>query len=332
MFQTQNAIELSSLMEKTEKSDPTFIIDIDNRKICEVNEEAIALCNNKSPIGEKLGDIIYIDKKIGRDTSPAFFNGKWFCLEQETLLWNGAPHIKIKLKKRNEIPSIEALQSLKKMIGFLLHRIRSPLTGIQGYTELIENQLGEHHEQRYVNQVNKGIDQLFDLLDELETLEEISLDPVELNNHSANPKEVIDDILSNYSKEHRDKITFTASASTQNVRCNPGDLQRILSILISNAVEHAPIEQHHISISQPSAQSIKISHNGNPIPKSISKELFHPFVTTKAQQLGIGLTMAMLYAKRYQGSIFLTDNNPFREISFTFCLPPSTSSYGITAL
>ncbi|NGP87408.1 sensor histidine kinase [Fodinibius halophilus] len=329
MVQTQNAIELSGLMEETDNNEPSFIIDIDNRKVCEVNDKAIALCNNHNPVGEKLNSILHIDKAIGRDTSPAFFNGEWFCLEQETLLWNGSPHIKVLLKEREEIPSIEAMQSLKKMVGFLLHRIRSPLTGIQGYTGMIANQVEQQQNQRYLNQVDKGIDQLFDILDELESLEEISLDPVALDNHSSNPEKVINDILSGYSEARRDKITFAAS-STNNVRCNPGDLQRILSILISNAVEHAPIEKHRISISQPSAHSIKISHNGNPIPKSIAKELFHPFVTTKAQKMGIGLTMAMLYAKRYRGSIFLTDNNPFREVSFTLCLPPTSAPYKVS--
>jgi len=322
MFIKRNALELSGLMEKFNESNPVFIIDMDSRKICDVNREAIEGCRDRNPVGNNLNDIVYVNQNIGYAMAPAFFNNQWFNLEQETLLWQGSPHIKITLHQRNNAPDVDTLRSLKKMIGFLLHRIRSPLTGIQGYTELIEQKIPQ--DIKYLDKVNEGINELFELLNELESLENISLDALGSNNNSANPGKIIGDILSNYSPQEQTNITFSPTKEMPAMRCNPGDLRRILSLLIDNAVEHAPIDQYEVIITQPSPNTIKVSHNGRPIPKSVSQELFYPFVTTKARKLGIGLTMALLYAKRYKGSIFLTDNNPFREVSFTFCLPPNS--------
>lgn len=327
MINRENAIELSELMNNRTTTDPTFIIEMDSRKICDVNETVISGCDNYNPIGKDIDKIVYIEKNIGSALSPAFFNGQWFNLQQETLIWEGSPHIKISLQQRVGVPDFDTLHSLKKMIGFLLHRLRSPLTGMQGYLDIIEERTEDESNTKHLEKVNKGIEQLFDLLDDLESLQEISLKTVELNNYSADPETIIDEIISNYPDEVQDHITFTPPANPHLLRCSPGDLKRILSALVDNAIEHAPVnEGNQVTIEFPSANAVKISHNGNPIPKSIAQQLFFPFVTGKATKLGIGLTMAMLYAKRYKGSIFLTDNSPFRGVSFTFCLPPSLPS------
>lgn len=303
-------------------TDLIFIVTQEGHNLVKVNTPALDRLDGFNSIGQPIDELIHIetDIKVGGYETPAYFDGEWFSLQQETIAWQGSFHIKIRLIKRKEIPSVKVMQSLKSMIGFLLHRLRSPLTGIRGYTELMEKEPDEDY--KYLAQVNQGVDQLLNLLDELESLEGIPLEQPVINNHSVNPTEIIGEILSNYPKEVQTNIIFNPVLESDQLSCNPGDLLRILSILIENAVVHAPIDKHQIKITQPSLHSIQVSHDGNTIPKSISQNLFHPFVTTRARKLGIGLTRALLYAKRYNGSIFLTENNPYGKVSFLFCLPP----------
>jgi len=323
MFQIKNAIGNSVGMIPFNSADPTFIIKMGSKKICEVNDAAIAGHANQNPIGKELREIAHIVPNAGPNITPVYFDEEWFTLKQETLLWEGSQHLKVRLERREGVPDFEVMQSLKNMIGFLLHRVRSPLTGIQGYAELIEDNSDIEESQKYLNKITDGVDELFELLADLDDLEKISLDRIDLNNFSADPAKIISDVISEYPAEIQKNIILEEAEYSIPLQCNSGDMRRILSFLIDNAVEYAPADEQPITISQPSPNSIKISHTGNPIPESISKQLFYPFVTTKARKLGIGLTMALLYAKRYYGSIFLTDNNPFRETSFLFCLPPS---------
>ncbi len=322
IFELANAIEQSPGMMPSNNREPTFIITMDSKKICEANKAVISGHNNQNPIGKEIGEIIHVEPNAGHNIIPAYFNKEWFLLKRETLIWQGSQHLKVRLERRKGIPGFDVMKSLKKMIGFLLHRVRSPLTGIQGYAELMETNGDIEESSKYLKKVNEGINELFELLDELDALQEISLQKVNLNNFSAKPKKIIRDILSAYSDDLKQNITLKETKHSSPLRCNPGDMRRILSFLIENAVEYAPAEKNQVTISRPSPSTVKIAHNGNPIPKSISQQLFYPFVTSKARKLGIGLTMAMLYAKRYNGSIFVTDNNPSREISFLFCLPP----------
>lgn len=310
-------------MDSQRSSYPVFIIEMDTRKIRKANETAIAGFDNYNPIGKDLDQVIYIEKDIGNAISPAYFNGRWYNLHQETLIWEGMPHIKVSLQDRPDIPDFDTLSALKNMIGFLLHRMRSPLTGMQGYANLIELNVDDKTNTEYLERIKKSIEILFNLLDELETLQNISLKEVESNNYSASAETIIKDIISEYPPEIQETLTFIPPADHQMMRCNPADLKRILSELIGNAVVHAPSHKgNKIIIDLPSSNAVKVSHNGNPIPRTIARQLFFPFVTGKASRLGIGLTKAMLFAKRYKGSIFLTSNSPFHGVSFTFCLPP----------
>lgn len=320
--QINNATANSAGMEILDSTKPTFIVTESSKKICEANEAAIIGHTNANIIGKKLSELIHIIPDAGANLTPAYFNNKWFILEQETLLWNGSQHLKICLEPREGVPDFEVMQSLNNMIGFLLHRVRSPLTGIQGYAELLEANSDIDESSQYLGKIYDGVDELFELLDELDALQEISLNHVDLNNFSASPSNIVSDIVDTYPGEVKQNINYVQNDHTNSLRCNPGDLQRILQLLIENAVEYAPAPDHEITISRPSANSIKIAHSGNTIPESICGQLFYPFVTSRARKIGIGLTMAILFAKRYKGSIFVTENNPFRETSFLFCLPP----------
>lgn len=311
-------------MNSQRSSYPVFIIEMDTRKIRKANETAIAGFDNYNPIGKDLDQVIYIEKDIGNAISPAYFNGRWYNLQQETLIWDGTPHIKVSLQHRPDIPDFDTLSALKNMIGFLLHRMRSPLTGMQGYANLIELNLEDKSNNEYLERINKSIEILFDLLDELESLQNISLKEAAQNTCSASAETIIKEVISEYPPEIQETISIIPLADPhQRMRCNPADLKRILSELIDNAVVHAPSHKgSKITIDLPSLNAVKVSHDGNPIPRSIARQLFFPFVTGKATRLGIGLTKAMLFAKRYKGSIFLTSNSPFHGVSFTFCLPP----------
>src|SRR5699024_5662808 len=102
-----------------------------------------------------------------------------------------------------------------------------------------------------------------------------------------------------YSPEIREHITFIPPENARLVNCSPADFKQILMILLSNAIEHAPVPDKEICIEIVSDTSVKVSHDGEPIPLPLAKELFFPFVTSKVTKLGIGLTKAILNAQRY---------------------------------
>lgn len=315
----------SSHLKRWKKSEgPVFIIEINSRKICEVSPEVIATNSKINPVGKKLDDIIHIEKNLGSADTPAYFNNQWYHLEQEILIWKDRPCVKVSLKQRTDIPDLSVIDSLKKMIEILVHHLRSPLTAIQGYAYLIENDTANHANGRHLGQINKGVNQISGLLNEIERFRDIPSDTVDVNNLSASSTDVVHSLLSGYPADITQRIKFTAPDDCHIIRSNQGDLRRTLSLLLDNAIQHSDAMKDKITVDFPSPYSIRITHDGTPIPKAIERELFFPFVTSGAQNLGIGLTLAMLYARRYRGSIFLTENKPYKGVSFVLCFPPAS--------
>ena len=94
----------------------------------------------------------------------------------------------------------------------------------------------------------------------------------------------------------------------------------VVKLLVENALEYSP-ENSPVVISQLSENSIKISNECFNMPEEVKEHIFHPFVTSKSNNLGIGLTMALVYANQFGGTIFLTEDGSDGRVSFTICFP-----------
>lgn len=304
-------------------ADPLFIVDINSRQIIQANDSALSRCVEINPVGAQFDEVVHT-REASFNHIPAFLGGKWYMLEKQMYKIGTQQFQKMILKKPASVPDPETLQILRNMIAVLLHRLRSPLTGMQGYLELMQEDFATETGKKRLGILNDGVDQLFDILDELELLYNTPVNTDDINEpQTLNPGNIIDEVLINYPPEIRDNITVSTPAKPAFFDCNPTNLKNVLSILVENAIEHLAGEEKEISIDVRSAHEITISHGGNPIPENISRQLFYPFVTSKANNLGIGLTLAMLYARQLNGTIYLSQNSSEEGITFTFCLPPT---------
>lgn len=298
---------------------PVFIINKKNRQILAANEEASI--NGHNMVGEVFDDVVFVEE-ARRDVSYTFFNNQWFGLNQETFFWKDAPYIKIVLKRPESVPSYDMLQTLKNLTEALLHQFRSPLTGVQGYMDIMKKDLTDEPVKKLFGIWGRGITQLFDIMDELELFYNIPLNGHQYNIHPADITPVIQEVLDSYPPETRNFIELRDLPDpSMKFRCNTACLKRILSILIEDAIEHTSGKTPDITIDIPDNRSVTITRGGKPIPESVASQLFYPFITSKANSLGIGLTKALLYANQFGGTILLTDNSP-EGVSLTVRFPP----------
>jgi two-component system sensor kinase FixL len=67
---------------------------------------------------------------------------------------------------------------------------------------------------------------------------------------------------------------------------------------------------------------ISVQDSGNGIPPEIEAKLFQPFITTKADGMGIGLSVCRTIVEAHGGRIWVERNTPSGSI-FRFTLPTS---------
>lgn len=307
----------------SEIKNPVFIIDSESRKICEANQSVFSACKLFDPIGERFDSVVYQHEELS-ETSIVYFNREWLHMNQEPFYWEGKPYLKVVLHQNPAIPDQETLLIVRNMIAVLANRLRSPITGMQGYLDIVRDAV-EKKSERMIEKINAGLDQLIEIIDELEFLHNAKegTNPEHLRQF-INPELIIREILFSYPGEIRNRIKILRPESQFIYKANSRELKQILTYLIDNAVDHSTAKDQDIIIDLRSVRSIKISNKGKPIPAPVREKLYFPFITTKADSMGIGLTIAQLLAKRQDGNIFLIENSSETNITFVFCLPPGS--------
>ncbi|WP_158658696.1 sensor histidine kinase [Methylocystis bryophila] len=122
-------------------------------------------------------------------------------------------------------------------------------------------------------------------------------------------------------------IEIEASLTAQNdaVVANPVQMRQLFSNLISNAfdaMENSAERRLTISSSavEDNAIRIDVADSGVGISPAVKTKLFEPLVTTKAQGLGVGLSIIHSIVKEHRGQIWI-EPNPGGGAVFALILP-----------
>ena len=211
----------------------------------------------------------------------------------------------------------EMISNWKRMVSMILHRLRSPLTGVSGYLELLPTNIDDEAALKKINAVELGINKIIDLLEEIEEL-------VKIDNNIKINKEVTDLEAATYSmlskfKEFEDSNISLNSRKNDAIRTyQKNELNIIIKILLENCLIHGDISKNiHVEIHN---NWIQIT---NKIDKDleIKDNLFQPFVSSKADRMGLGLTLANILCQSINGILIYNVNTLKHEFSIMLCLP-----------
>lgn len=307
----------------SDSTNPVFIVDTDMNLVVSANNAARLASRSGDPEGAAFSSLVSIEQ----DGRLAFYGRKWFILKKEEINWNHEIFSKVTLKQHASIPDEHTLFTIRNMIAVLVHRLRSPMTGMQGYLEMLGH-IEEEKDQRKLSKVQQGLDYLFEIMDELELLHHAGVFiEDEADTERSNAESVLRNIIFTFGSNVRNRIKIT-NHSTGNFRFNESELKQILTLLVDNAVEHTSGAGSPIEIDIHSSRKISVTNAGATIPGDIADTLYFPFVTTKANNLGIGLSLAQLIANRRHAIIMLTENSSEHGIEFTLLCAPAAESAG----
>lgn len=300
---------------------PVFIVKNNNRKVYAVNEAARNGLDGRDISDQPFDALVKVYGVEINQHPIVFFNKTWFLLSQDTFEFNGELFLKIEFIKRIAVPDHITLERWKNMIALMLHRFRSPLTGMGGYVDLLKGEIDAAPQQQRVEKIEYGINLLNDMMDKLEYLYNV---PSEFDVTKLEPTDIsatINQVLLNCSEKDRKRVKFLYNPNTPPAQATSQSLEQVLNQLISNALAYTPDRTSPVIVTVHSNKSIQISNEHPGIPDDIREHLFYPFVTSRANNLGIGLTMALLHANQFGGTIFLSENGERNRVTFTLLFP-----------
>lgn len=239
--------------------------------------------------------------------------------------------------KRNE-------ESRKRMISNMSHDLRTPLTSMLGYMELILDdnttdvkELSKREE--YLKIVyNKG-NYLYNLMEEFFELSKLDSNDINLEIKEINVSEIIrQNIVGFFYEIKKLNIQPQINLPEEDVYALADEraLNRILTNLINNSIKYG-LQGTIIGISlieQKDKISVEVYDNGAGIPENEINYIFDRLYTVEksrrinTRSSGIGLAIVKKMVKALNGTISVS-SIPFEKTAFTFTLPRNLDSKNI---
>jgi len=221
----------------------------------------------------------------------------------------------------------------KKMISNISHDLRTPLTSLLGYVEVIKNTktLSDEEYNEYLNIIEKKGTSLKDLMDKFFQLSKLDSNDVKLEIKSINIYELIrQNIVLFFNDFIQLDIEPIINIPDKDiyVLADESAVNRILNNLISNSLKYGS-EGKHIEIAAKENKNhvaIEVSDKGKGIPKNELPYIFERLYTleksrnSKLQGSGLGLTIVKKLVEKQKGELKVT-SVPYEKTSFSFTLP-----------
>lgn len=230
--------------------------------------------------------------------STLMFGGAWFFYRKHTR-------------------EIHQAQQRVNFVNQVSHELKTPLTSIRMYAELLQDSLPEEESENhhFLKIISQESERLSRLIANVLTFGKFARGTTKLHRVPS----VVDDVVrtvieacaANFHAHHI-CVDFEANAS-KSVLLDPDLLEQILHNLFSNVLKYAPTSGRIIirSSQTPGVTSLVVRDYGPGISNSLAKKIFQPFfrihstLTEGVSGTGIGLSIARDLARLHGGDLTL---------------------------
>jgi signal transduction histidine kinase len=239
--------------------------------------------------------------------------------------------------KANEFELKELNATKDKFFSIISHDLRSPFTGLLGYSELLYNEYSRISEETikdYVSNIYSISKNTFELLENLLAWSQSQTGRIELNLKKINLKSYSDSIIQMINPIAQKKKILLINSIPEDIYCYADEnmLQTIFRNLISNAIKFT-YESGTIKISakaQDNIAEVSISDTGTGMSEVIKNSLFK-ISETKSQPgtqsekgTGLGLILCKEFVEKHGGKIWV-ESEEGKGTTFFFTIPGISS-------
>ena len=258
--------------------------------------------------------------KLGENDDDVNFN-EGFCTELDEL-YKTLDAVSEKLKKNREFQN--------ELLANVSHDLRTPLTMIKGYAEMIRDISREDEKQcaEDVAVIVEESDRLTALVNEILEYSELQITDKETVLNDVDISETVSAVTDSFEKLYsKDGYIFERKIKKAvHVRGNASRLQRAVYNLLDNAVRHAGKDKWiGISLINDSNNAvIEISDHGSGIAPDELENIWNRYYTKRQRKSkgvsGLGLAIVKQTAEMHCGSCS-AESEPGKGTSFRILLP-----------
>jgi two-component system sensor kinase FixL len=228
---------------------------------------------------------------------------------------------------QSELVHISRLTAMGEMASTLAHELNQPLTAISNYLKGSRRLLETPDVERVAtvrDAMDKAADQALRAGQIIRRLRDF-VARGEAERRVESLQKLVEEASALAlvgAKEHGVRVTYRFDPTLDLVLADRVQIQQVLLNLIRNAIDAmGESDRRELAISSAPADDgmveIVVSDTGSGIAPEIAEQLFQPFVTTKRQGMGVGLSISRTIVEAHGGRIWV-DRNGGRGTAFHF--------------
>lgn len=192
----------------------------------------------------------------------------------------------------------------------LSHDIRTPLTSLDGYVQLLQESEDKEEQRRYLTIIHERIHSLKEMLEELFTFSKLQNETYELELTSCSVNQILRKTIFSYYEDWKNRGIVPEIAIEEkplSIEGNEQALSRVFQNVLKNAMEHGK-EEIGISLKQ-KGETVCI-RIWNPIenaeeidPEQVFERFYKADISRSKTSTGLGLSIAKEFVLRMKGKI-----------------------------
>lgn len=256
-----------------------------------------------------------LEQDLQLSTSGVFLSGR------DPYMRRLAAQLERQLKQLRKLRQnyLEGDQRVKDAVVSISHDLRTPLTAISGYLELLENADSQAAVGQYVAQVQNRVSAIKQLVEELYRyfVETSAMEPV-CQRQCIN--QILEETAISYLpalQQHGITPEFTITDKPVYCRVDKLALTRVLSNLFSNALKYSDGD---LLVSMQEDGRICFANSAGSLSRVDVNKLFDRFYTVDSsrQSTGLGLSIAKLLTEKMRGTVAARYENGRLELILQF--------------
>lgn len=196
-------------------------------------------------------------------------------------------------------------QELKKIITNISHDLRTPLTAIKGYVDLIEQEKLSNNQKKYLKVIQKKSNELTELTGQLFEYTKLMDIDVKIKKEECCINEILEETLVSYYSIFKEQniIPNISICSTKVYKIvNKISIIRVFENILSNVVKYS---NGDLKVEMQENGTITFSNKATSLDETTVQKIFDRYfsVENAKESTGIGLSIAKQLVKLNNGSI-----------------------------
>lgn len=240
------------------------------------------------------------------------------------------------IRKAEQEKMEQALRIKADFTAMLVHDLKSPLTSVFGFAELLK--MGEKPYDRIKEiavTIRKTSQKMLQLVNEMLDLSKFEAGKMVLNKTETPLKPIINtsiEMLGPVADQNETSIVFKATDGLPSCYCDPLKVEQVITNFIGNAIEHTPrgtkikVALEEMKKGGESFLYFSVTDNGPGVEKAQQDKIFDKYAqlssrkTAKGHGSGLGLAVSLMTIEEHGGKVGYKDAEPVGSI-FYFLIP-----------